>query len=117
MFKDICLFYIEPGTILSFYILLGLLHLQNLRYIDGLDNERFVYPNDIALLVLEEDIIDKSTIIKMAEDRTEYFIGKTCTISGWGRNGLYIIIKFMSTSVHPNISILCVSYLPLHCSI
>lgn len=45
-----------------------------------------LFPNDIAILLLETDVEDANTIVTMATDDEGDFAGVSCTISGWGLN-------------------------------
>lgn len=62
-------------------------HFQHDNWINTLDYDLKIYPNDIALLQLDTEVLDKSTIVPMATDEADDFAGVECTISGWGRNG------------------------------
>ncbi|XP_045172710.2 trypsin-2-like [Mercenaria mercenaria] len=56
------------------------------KWLPGQDYDYKLYPNDIAVLRLDSEVLDKTTIIHMADDDNEDFTGDLCTISGWGRN-------------------------------
>ncbi|XP_060566911.1 fibrinolytic enzyme, isozyme C-like [Ruditapes philippinarum] len=71
------------------------------------DYDRKLFPNDIALLVLQTEVLDKSTIIPMASDKDEDFSGKTCTISGWGLNDTNGVIPNVLQEV--NITVMSVA--------